>query len=116
MLKIHKKQAGFSAVEAVLVLVVVAAIGSAGWYVAHSHKSNGSPKTVASTGLSPTATSSSGTGSSTPAAATGPTSTPSLDADLSSAEGSNDQSAQDLNSSNAAINDQPVFTASQLPQ
>lgn len=111
MRKIGKSQAGFSAVEVVLLIVIVGVIGFVGWYVYHAKQNS---DTVLNSAAHTSA-------SSTKSKTTGSTATPapgtdnqSLQTDLNGLTTSNNQSNADLGSSNSSLNDQSTFTA--VPQ
>jgi len=111
MSKIHKEQAGFSAIETILVIVIVGAIGFVGWYVYHSKQNSDAVLNTASTVSASTTGKKATTSSSQPAAGTD---NQSLQSDLSGLATSNNQSNSDLSNSNSSLNDQSTFTT--VPQ
>jgi Flp pilus assembly protein TadG len=119
MRKLGKDQSGFSAIEAVLVIVIIGVIAFVGWDVLHAKtssdkvldaatKSSAAPATATTTKSTSTTAS---TASTQPAAGTDNTS---LQTDLNSASAGNDQSNKDLGTTSGSLNDQSTFTS--VPQ
>lgn len=114
MTKIKLQQVGFSVVESVLIVVIVAMIGFVGWYVFNAQKKT---NTVLNTVTTPTNTSSQAattSKSATTSNSPGASDNAALEANLNSITSSSAQSNQDLNSATIAINDKSTFTS--VPQ
>ena len=106
-----KNQRGFSTVEGVLVVIVVAVIGFVGWYVYHTKQNS-------DTALNAATTTSNNAGprfgSTSQAGNSGSTSDQNLQADLNSTNTDVTHSDQSLNTANTSLNDQSTFTS--VPQ
>jgi uncharacterized protein HemX len=115
MAKLSKEQSGFSIVETVLLLVIVAAIAGVGWYVYHAQQKTSDTFNAAtenSNNVSPQFKS-----KKTPApTTTSGTSKSALQSELNTANTANSQSGQEASASSSALNDKSTFTSSQLPQ
>jgi cytoskeletal protein RodZ len=103
MSRIRRNQNGFGAVETAMVIVFVVLIGLLSWYVFHVKRTT--DKNLS--GSSQAAAKSGGKSS-------GGTDNQSLQSDLDSLEGTNNQSNKDLSSTNSGLNDSSTFTS--LPQ
>jgi hypothetical protein len=108
MSSIRKNERGFSAVESILVVVIVVAIVFVGWYV-DKHRTKSTSKPVAVTNASQK---SSGNQSSTPLPSG--TSNSDLQSDLTNVTTTSNQSNQDISTSNSSLNDQSTMTT--VPQ
>lgn len=107
MRKIQPDQSGFSAVETVLVLVILVIIGFVGWYVVHTK--HNTDKDLGIRGSSTQA----GSNTAGQKTATG-TDNQSLQSDLGGIDSANNQTTKDLNSSNNGLSDSSTFTS--VPQ
>jgi hypothetical protein len=104
MSTIRRSQNGFGLVETVLVIAFVTAVGLLSWYVLHAkHAADnnlaGSSQSAASKGGGKTS---------------GGTDDKSLQGDLDSLEGTNNQGNKDLSSASSGLDDSSTFTS--LPQ
>jgi predicted negative regulator of RcsB-dependent stress response len=97
---------GFSAVESILVLVIVAAIGLLGWYVYHVRQNTN--------GLYNATNSTSPNFGSKKAIATGDTSNSALVSTLQDATASANKGNQDMSTANGSLNDKSTLTT--VPQ
>lgn len=104
MSTIRRDQTGFGAVETLLVIIFIVAIGALSWYVLHVKHATDKNLTAGS----------SQTGASKAGGSSGGTDDQSLQSDLSSLEGTNNQSNKDLSSASSGLSDNSTFTS--LPQ
>jgi len=99
---------GFSAVETLLVVVAIAAVGLIGWYVYHVRQTTNSTYNAASSnGAGPAFGSKKNV-------ATGDTSNTALQSDLQSATSAANKGNQDMSSANGSLNDKSTLTS--VPQ
>jgi predicted negative regulator of RcsB-dependent stress response len=114
MSDIKQDERGFSPVETILVIVIVAVIGFVGWYIYHAKqntdKSLGAANAT-SNNVGPRFTSKS---KQTATANAGDTSNASLQSDLQAASSSSNQGSKDLAASNDSLNDKSTMTT--VPQ
>jgi len=115
MSDIKKDERGFSPVETVLVIVIVAIIGLVGWFVYHAKQNTDKSLNAANTtsnnagpqfANSKKAAAASNTG--------GDTSNASLQSDLQGASSSANQGSKDLSAANGSLNDKSTLTS--VPQ
>ncbi len=117
MAKIKLQQSGFSAIEGVLIAVIVIIIGVVGWYVFSAQKKT---NTVLNTGTTTPSSQSAATATQTASKSTTTSNSPgasdntTLESDLNGITSSSAQSNQDLNSATTAVNDKSTFTS--VPQ
>lgn len=107
MQKIFRHEHGFSSIEIVLVIVIVAVIGGVGYYVHTSSKKSADTLSSANQNAS---NSPKFTNRKAAAGSTTSTSNSSLQSALSSASSSVSQSNQAQSSANNAVNDKSTFT------
>lgn len=104
----QQDQHGFSGVETVLVLVIVAVIGLVGWYVYRARQNtNSTYNAINSSSTAP------GFGNKK-TVATGDTSNSALQSGLQAATSSANQSNQDMSVANGSLSDQSTLTS--VPQ
>jgi len=99
-------ESGFSAVESILLVVIVAAVGLIGWYIYHTRQ-NTNNLYNASSSASPNF-------GSKKAVATGDTSNAALQSGLQDATSAANKGSQDMSGANASLNDQSTLTS--VPQ
>jgi hypothetical protein len=111
MFKLKKNESGFSPVEIVAVILVVALVGAAG-YVVYKHQYKKPVVSYSSTNI-PSSTASKTVSSSPQSTLTTQSgaSNTALQSQLTGVDSLNNQSSQDLNSSNNSVNDQSTFTS-----
>jgi Tfp pilus assembly major pilin PilA len=100
-------EAGFSAIETVLVVVIVAAVGLIGWYVYHARQNTNNLYNATNSSTNPNF----GTKK---ALATGDTSNAALQTDLQDATSTANKGNQDMSSANGSLNDKSTLTS--VPQ
>jgi len=105
MISLNKNQRGAGAIEGLLIVIILVAIGGTGWYV-YKHRTSSQP--VATTGSN----SSPAGGVSTPLPAGN--SNQALQSDLSNITNTSNQGSSDVTSSNSSLNDQSSMTS--VPQ
>ena len=106
MISLHKHERGFSVIEGTLVIVIIAAIGTVGWYIHMRNANNTTTPVVAASSTQTPATSTS--------LPTSGTTNNDLQSDLSNITSTNAQGSQDLSSANTSLNDQSTMTS--VPQ
>jgi predicted negative regulator of RcsB-dependent stress response len=100
-------ESGFSAVESILVVVIIAAIGLVGWYVYRARQNTNNLYNATNSSASPNF----GTKK---AVATGDTSNAALQSSLQDATSSANKGNQDMSTANNSLNDQSTLTS--VPQ
>lgn len=114
MSSIKQDEHGFSPVESVLVIVIVAVIGFVGWYVYQARQnSNKALDAATSTGVAPRFANNSKKAAAT-STNTGDTSNTSLQSDLDGTTGAANQGSKDMSASNDSLNDKSTLTS--VPQ
>ncbi len=103
MISLHKNERGSGAIEGLVIIIILVAIGGTGWYV-YKHRTSSQP--VATTSAS------------SPASVTTPlsagNSNSALQSDLSNITNTSAQSSQDESASTNSLNDQSTMTS--VPQ
>jgi len=106
MISLHKNERGSGAIEGLLIVIILVAIGGTGWYV---YKHRTPSQAVATT---------SANSASSPASVTAPlaagNSNSALQSDLSNITNTSAQGSQDESSSTNSLNDQSTMTS--VPQ
>ena len=111
MSKRFSKQAGFSAIEAILLIVIVGAIAGVGYYVYHaSQKTTDTYNSSTEVSNNNTAKLKKKTPTTTPAASSS-ANTSELQSGLDDATNSSNQGDQDLSASNSSLNDTSTYTS-----
>lgn len=108
-----RDERGFSHIETVLVVAIVAVIGFVGWYVYHANQNTNKTLGAAnstSNGAGPNFNNNSKQSS----ANSGATSNASLQAGLSSAASAGNQGSKDISTANDSLDDQSTMTS--VPQ
>jgi flagellin-like protein len=113
MSSVKQDERGFSPVESVLVVVMVAIIGLIGWYVYHS-KQNTNKALDAATSTNSGASPRFADNSKKTTANSGDTSNASLQNDLNSVTSASNQGSKDILASNDSLNDKSTLTS--VPQ
>ncbi len=113
MSEIKKDERGFSPVETVLVIVIVAIIGFVGWFVYHAKQNTDKSLNAANT-TSNNAGPQFTTSKQATASNAGDTSNASLQSDLQGASSSANQGSKDLTATNDSLNDKSTLTS--VPQ
>jgi hypothetical protein len=108
MTSLRKNERGFSPVEIVVSIVIIAAIVSVGWYV-HKHREATTAPVAAKSATTATTTQ-----ESSAAPLPSGTSNSELQSDLSNVSNTSSQSNAELNTANSSINDQSTMTT--VPQ
>jgi uncharacterized protein HemX len=117
MSSIKQDERGFSPVESLLLVVIVAIIGGTGWYIYHSKQETNKTldaATSTSTGASPRFANDSKSNQTAKAANSGDTSNAALQSDLSSATSTSNQDNKDIAGTNDSLNDKSTLTS--VPQ
>lgn len=109
MTSLKKNQRGFSALEGILLVLVIAAIGFVGWYV---YKNRATSSTPAATTSSIASTKQETAVVNTPLPSG--SSNSDLSSDLSNISSTSTQSNNDINAVNSGLNDQSSMTS--VPQ
>jgi predicted negative regulator of RcsB-dependent stress response len=114
MSDIKKDERGFSPIETILVLVIVAVIGFVGWFVYHAKQTTDKSLNAANTTSNNAGPKFTTKKQAAASSNTGGTSNANLQSDLQTASSSANQGSKDLSAANSSLSDQSTLTS--VPQ